>query len=389
MRYLDFSGNDKKSVVPIRIKEARVARGYSLSDLAEELDVSKQLISKYETGLINIPVENLVKVSELLNFPINFFYKPKNMGTNSSSESVAFFRSLRSTSKRIKVSLEQNIEFMNEIYLFIQQYIEFPKFDIPEDINADYKIGINDSYIEEVALSIRKHWGLGNRPINNLTNTLLKKGIIITRVELKSQEVDAFSKLTGIGVPLVILGSDKESAVRSRMDLAHELGHIILHSHIQEQEFYKNYSIIESEAKKFASAFLLPEEEFVKDIYSTKLESFVYLKEKWKVSIAGMIFRAHSLNIVSDEQYSYLFKQMSAKRWRTKEPLDDVIKFERPNMIKEAIELLIDNDILTADEIVSSVALNCTDIENLCFLPKGYFEGLIHNISKPKLKVIK
>lgn len=389
MRYLDFSENSRKSVVPVRIKEARVSRGYSLNDLAEKLDVSKQLISKYETGLIKIPVENLVKVSELLNFPIEFFYKPKNIVAENSSEGIIFFRSLRATSKKTKISLEQNIEFMKEIYSFIQQYIEFPKLDIPEDINVDYKIGINDNYIEEVALKLRNHWQLGCDPINNLANLLLKKGIIITRAELKSQKVDAFSKLTSIGVPFVILGSDKDSAVRSRMDLAHELGHIILHSHIQQEEFQRNYNIIESEAKRFASAFLLPADEFAKDIYSTKLDSFIYLKQKWKVSIAGIIVRAHSLNILSNDQYSYLFKQISAKRWRIREPLDDIIKFERPNMIKEAIELLIENNILTAEEFLDSIGMNHKDIENLCFLPNGYFQSMISHIDKPKLKLIK
>lgn len=389
MRYLDFSDNNRKSVVPIRIKEARMARGYSLNDLAEKLDLTKQIISKYETGLVKIPIENLIKVSELLNFPIAFFYKDKKCTLENSSEGITFFRSLRSTSKKTKISLEQNIEFMKEIYSFIQNYIEFPSFDIPEDLNLNYKIGIDDEYIDDVALKLRQYWGLGSKPINNLTNLLLKKGIIITRIELKSEKVDAFSKLTSIGIPFVVLGSDKDSAVRSRMDLAHELGHIILHSHLQEHEFEKNYSVIENEAKKFASAFLLPAEEFVKDIYTTTLDAFVYLKEKWKVSIAGMIVRAHSLNIVSDDQYTYLFKQISMKRWRTKEPLDDIIKFERPNMFKEAIELLIENDIITAGEFLDNIGMDYRDIENLCFLPEGYFENYIENINKPKLKIIK
>lgn len=389
MRYLDFLNDDRKSVVPIRIKEARVARGYSLNDLAEELNVTKQLISKYETGIVKIPVDKLLRTSEILNFPIEFFYKPKNIFFQSSSEGVTFFRSLRATNKKTKISLEQNIEFMKEIYSYLQQFIEFPKFDIPEDLNLNYKIGVSDEYIEEIALSLREHWNLGNKPINNLANILQKKGIIITRIELKSQQVDAFSKLTDIGVPFVVLGSDKESAVRSRMDLAHELGHIILHSHIQENEFQSNYKIIENEAKKFASTFLLPGDEFSKDIYSTSLDSFLYLKQKWKVSISGMIYRAHSLDIISDEQYSYLFKQISAKRWRTTEPLDDVLEFERPTMLKDAIELLIENEILTAEELLNNIGMNHIDVENLCFLPLGYFNLIIKDVNKPKLKIIK
>lgn len=381
--------NDEKKPVPIRIREARIARGLSLSDLSEQLDLSKQVISKYELGTVKVPMDNLIKISNTLNFPIRFFYKSKDLEVEQSSQSVTFFRSLRNTSKRVKTSLEQQIKFMQEIYSFLQKYIDFPHVDIPEDISSDYKIGVDDNYIDDVAMKLREYWGLGNKPISNLSNLLLKKGFIISRVELKTQKADAFSKLINGGVPCVILGSDKNSAVRSRTDLAHELGHIILHSHIEETEFEKNIKVIEKEADKFAGAFLLPSEEFAGDIYSVSLDSLIYLKEKWKVSLAAMIVRAHSLGIVSDEQYTSLFKQLNIRKWRVKEPLDDVLEFERPNIVKEAIELLIDNGILTIEDFLEEVCLNYNDIENLCFLPEGYFEHKIIKDSKPKLTIIR
>lgn len=215
---------------------------------------------------------------------------------------------------------------------------------------------------------------------------LKRKGIIIARIELSTHSVDDFSSISKSGVPFIILGSDKKSAVRSRMDCAHELGHIILHSHLTRDEIKRNYSIIEDEANKFASAFLLPSNSFSNDIMTINLDSFVYLKQKWRVSIAGMIVRSHRLNLITDEQYMYLFKRISAKKWRTKEPLDYTMCIEEPALLKEAINLLIDNEFIDKEKLLDDLALSKKDIESLCCLEKGF---LGNETSRPLLRIIK
>lgn len=388
MQSIDFVNKQGKKIIPDRIKDGRIANGFSLNDLAVEIGLSKQVISKYEKGMVNIPSENLLKIAEVLNFPITFFFKNKYEELNIDNENVTFFRSLRSTSKKVRMSLQQNVIFMAEIYKLLSEYINFPTIDIPKEINEGYKINISNEYIENVALKLREYWKLGNKPIMNLVNLLFKKGFIISKVELKTHSVDAFSRWCG-GNPYIILGSDKESPVRSRFDLAHELGHLILHSKISDKEFSNNSKILEKEANRFASALLLPREEFVKDIYNASLNNFMCLKEKWKVSIAAMIYRAHDLEIISDFQYTTLMKQMTIKKWKKKEPLDENIKFEKPNMIKEAIELLEEHNILTTDELLEKTCLNEERVEKLCFLPKGYFKNKSEIQYKPVLKIIK
>lgn len=378
---MDYQSND---ILGYRIKEARTARGYSLEELAKKIGFSRQSLSKYENEEMKIPGETLIHIADILEFPIGFFRKiKKNDGIG---DSPVFFRSLRKAGTKVKDSLGQNVEFLEEIYSYFTQYIDFPKLDIDSDINSNYKIGISDLYIEEVTLKLREQWGLGERPINNLVDLLQRKGIVIARIELDTHNVDAFSNVTSKGIPFMILGSDKQSAVRSRMDCAHELGHIILHSHLTKQEVKENHNIIEEEAKKFASAFLLPENSFSNDLYSVNLDSFIYLKEKWKVSIAGMIVRAHNLKLITDEQYTYLFKRISAKKWRIKEPLDDVFKFEEPALLKEAINLLFDNGMLDNERLLEDLALSRKDIESLCCLEKGF---LGKDEVKPLLRIIK
>lgn len=67
--------------------------------------------------------------------------------------------------------------------------------------------------------------------------------------------------------PFIILGTNKGVAVRRNFDLAHELGHLVLHRHIQFDLLSpEEYKTIEHEADIFASEFLLPEEAFKKTL---------------------------------------------------------------------------------------------------------------------------
>lgn len=383
---MNFNNND---ILGYRIKEARVARGYTIDELAQIIEVSKQSISKYENDKSKICLEKVIKLSRELDFPIEFFTKKKANNINSNYENPIFFRSLRSTTKKVKDSLEQNILFLEEIYDYLCKYIEFPKFNIYKNINDDYKIGCSDEHIEKVALTLRKYWGLGDGPIANVTKILERNGIIITRFDVKTHKVDAFSNITSSGTPVIVLSNDKASSVRSRMDLAHELGHIILHSKLSKNEIKENYNTIEDEAKKFAGAFLLPDKEFSNDIYSINIDSFVYLKKKWKVSIASMIVRAHQLNLITDDQQTYLYKRISAKKWRIQEPLDDIIEIERPSILREAVELLLDNQVISANDMIRELAFSTKEVEKICFLEKDYLSSKEVNKQKFHLRIIK
>ncbi|MCC3668053.1 MULTISPECIES: helix-turn-helix domain-containing protein [Terrisporobacter] len=389
MNFNNFDNINNNDILGYRIKEARIARGYTTDEVAKIIGVTKQSISKYENNKAKICLENLIKLSKELDFPIEFFIKKKENYRESNYENPIFFRSMRSTTKKIKYSLEQNILFIEEIYNYFCKYIDFPKFNICKNLNDGYKIGCSNEHIEKVALTLREYWGLGYGPIANMTKVLERNGIIITRFDIKTHKVDAFSNITCSGTPVIVLSNDKESAVRSRMDLAHELGHIILHSQLSKKEIEENYNTIEDEAKKFAGAFLLPDKEFSNDIYSINIDNFVYLKRKWKVSIAGMIVRSNQLNLITDDQQTYLFKRISAKKWRIQEPLDDIIEIEKPSILREAIELLLDNHVISANDLVKGLAFSTKEIEKLCFLEDDYLASKEKNKQKFYLRVIK
>ncbi len=88
-----------------------------------------------------------------------------------------------------------------------------------------------------------------------------------------------------------MLGSDKDSAARSRFDAAHELAHLILHNSVTKLG-PPLHKLLEEQANRFAGAFLLPVDGFTNDIGALlTLNSLWVLKRKWRVSIAAMIHR--------------------------------------------------------------------------------------------------
>lgn len=238
------------------------------------------------------------------------------------------------------------------IHYIFNEYVEFPNLNIPDDLPFDITP-------EEAANELRKHWNLGNKPINNIIQIAEENGIIVTKFETNTDNIDAFSTLINLenkDLYLVALNKNKTSACRIHFDVAHEFGHILLDEWNEDietldREEFKNREKI---ANRFAASFLLPKDEFIKDVslYPSNLDYYEELKKKWKVSIAAMIYRARELNIISQYQYQSLFKKMNYRGMIKKEPLDDILKTSEPSLLNEAIDILLDNQVFTKQELL-------------------------------------
>ena len=60
-------------IIPSRIKQARVSRGYSMADLGNLVGVSRQAISKYEIGTYTPTEAVLSRIASVLRYEISFF----------------------------------------------------------------------------------------------------------------------------------------------------------------------------------------------------------------------------------------------------------------------------------------------------------------------------
>lgn len=377
------------------IKSARLFRGLSLSDLSNKTGITKQALSLYENETIRPEISKLVAIAQALDFPIEYFMSLDNFQVKTES---TYFRSLLSTPKIARTAQSVRVEFIAKIYEILIDYVDFPDRNFP-DIAFSGRNAFSEcadeeetSEIESIATQCRKFWGLGFGPIVNLQKTVESNGIIITSLFTDKDEIDAFSQRTiinGNSVYIIVLNSTKNN-VRTRFDIAHELGHIFLHpwseniEELSRQEFKER----ESQANKFAGAFLLPRESFGNDVshYPTKLEYYLHLKEKWNVSIQAMIYRAHQLKIISTTQYQYLMRQISKRGWRSCEPYDRPFDIEK-TLLQEAIELLFSSGEMKPYDLMTALKskglyMRHEDVEDLLSIER---DSLKETTSVPKL----
>ena len=99
----------RKNIIPYRIKQARISRGYSMGELADLLGITRSSISQYELGTIKPSDFIIGQLSSILKYRVSFFYKP--LPENTSANSAVYFRSQRSTTKRLKMLLVKNCLF--------------------------------------------------------------------------------------------------------------------------------------------------------------------------------------------------------------------------------------------------------------------------------------
>ena len=105
----------------------------------------------------------------------------------------------------------------------------------------------------------------------------------------------------------------------------------------------------------------------------------IYLKNKWNVSIASMVYRSCELGIITHNQYQHLMRSMQIKNWRKEEPLDNIMASSQPSLLSDAVELLLSNNIFSPEEFVNEIsdmglAMNSDELEILLNLPVGTLE---------------
>jgi Zn-dependent peptidase ImmA (M78 family)/DNA-binding XRE family transcriptional regulator len=324
--------------------------GLSVTDLANQAGLSKQLISQYENDETSPSHEKVFVLSETLGFPYEFFMAEDRYNPNAQT---TYFRSLLSAKRLDRTAQSKKLEIISEVYTALSEDIDFKPLNLPQividDAPAEPNGGmpeITSDEIESYAQQARSHWRIPDGPLGNLQFLLERNGLIVTGFDTEAKKIDAFSErilVGGMGLYIIAVDQGNQPEGRIRFDLSHELGHILMHpwseslEEISKEEFKRR----EDQADNFASAFLLPEKSFKPEVslYPTDLQYYLFLKKKWKVSVAAMIVRARRLEVLTPNQYQYLMRQYSKNGWRGKEPDDTPVALNE-NIFQAAIDAL-------------------------------------------------
>lgn len=338
------------------IKLARQSRGLSQKDLASKLQIKQGTYSKIENEFLSVDENFINNLSQILNYPKNFFLQNREVHLVKGH----YRRKLTLPQKKmikyqsIMTIVEWHIEKMLES-------IDYQGNDLPQ-WNC-----MEDGSPEMCAQFLREFWRMPKGRVPNITNLVENKGVVVVPLELG--EIDGFSAFSDTGIPLIFVNNGLKGD-RYRFNIAHELGHLIIHFGQKVSEDRD----IEGEAHSFASEFLVPAEEVRNHLKRVDIDRLAELKKYWRVSMQALAVKAYKqLNTISKSQYHYLFKKMSIKGYRKNEPV--FIPVEESHLLKQMINLHL-QDLEYSDEEMAKL-LNIDLIE---------FKSYYLNI-KPGLKI--
>lgn len=268
-----------------------------MQELAEKTALSKQAISKYESGQMKPSSEVLIKLREALEVDVDYFF-PKD-------ESGLPIINLERVTLREKDKIDDNeLEAIKKDTIdYLLRVLELEKImDVKEEFKnpvADFEIR-SAKDVEKAAKKVRKKWGLGNAPITNVVELLETNGIKVHNVE-RSEKFEGFSAWAG-KIPIVVLNSLIKEATRIRFTALHELGHIVL-------EFVDELTEddIENLCNAFSGELLFPSEVIVVEFGPNRsrfsIVELKHIKLKYGISIQAILLAARKAAILNRESY--------------------------------------------------------------------------------------
>lgn len=351
-----------------RLSQIIEVRRQTQAQLAAMIGVSTGTMSKWVNDSQAPERESLERLAQVLNVSPEWFTRP-----TLTEISTPLYRSNASAYASARRMLKARLEWAQDITVALDEFVDFPDVNLP-NLHFGNLDEITCADIEQAAGDCRERWRLGRAPIQDLALAAESAGIIVIREDTGVAQIEGLSAWSRIlNRPLIFLSADKDNGFRSRFDLAHEIGHLVLHRYISAPI---DHAEIERQAHYFAGALLLPAESFALDVQiPSTLDDLLMLKHRWGVSVAAIIMRLRALDLIDEDGKRSLFKRLSSRWGRKSEPGDNARKPEQPRLLQRTIELLVDEKIMLPENIPQHFGLADTDIASLTALPLHYFRS--------------
>lgn len=318
MNTLEFFGDN--------LRIARLTSGISLQDLGDRVGTTRQYLSQLETTNKKPAQDLFDALCYELGVTSKFF---ANSIGNTIKDEECHFRKLSSVPRYSIRECTARMTLVHKVVDALDKYLDLPVVNFPDlspvESNKDAALA---------AQKCREYWGLGKRPIESVARLIEFAGGVITSLGDISEKVDALS--VHRERPIIVINDSKNSP-RLRFDLAHELGHMVMHKGIE-----SGCKDSESQADQFASYFLLPQEALLGSYRPgnrVSWQSISRIKLRWGISMRAIIYRLRQSGLITPSQYRTANIALNKKGSRSEE-LDEQIHREKPELLRNAFKLL-------------------------------------------------
>jgi Zn-dependent peptidase ImmA (M78 family) len=334
------------------ITTARKARGWTQEELGERAGLLQGPLSRYENDLRQPDAAVLEQLARALGVTVRFL---ENASDARGAMAVDAHMRRRATAKATTWrQLEARLNLYRVHARAIREQIALradrtvPRFDPFETNPAD------------AARLTRMQWRLPVGPVRRLVRWIEAAGCLVVSEDFGTDRIDGMSQWVD-DLPIMLINTAAPTD-RLRLTLAHELGHLCLHSD-------EVTDTLEDDANEFAAEFLMPAETIRPQLRSLRTNQLPDLKLEWGVSMAALTERAYALGTITAGQRTSFYKMMSARGWRQREPRSDDLPLETPELATSVADALVSRG-LTDAEIATMAGFASPD-DNTLFVPSS------------------
>ncbi|MEU1014701.1 XRE family transcriptional regulator [Streptomyces sp. NPDC005898] len=364
-----------------RLRTLRDLLGLTGADLHRLTGVSQSWTSQVETGAREPAEDRLRTIAEATDTPMSFFYAQPSSVPLDSLRFRKMATASRTVTRRISAFYGESFRVTEEIV----GKAGYPAPPLPYASAPDLSRGD----IEALAAQTREALRLApDKPIPHLTRALERAGIAVAPIVLPDPTGDSVSPTNkhfgvsywaGIGETALIAYFPGAQGDRDRFTLAHELGHLVLHT------FRPRAADPEGEANQFAGALLVPGERAREEITDRlTLEGFARQKQAWGVSIQALILRGAAVGNIDDSRKRSLYVQLTQRGWRKTEPVS--VGQEDPLLLWRLLQRQYgDKPYLPASD---QLAIQAPVLRSIAPQPAARAQGAVTGRPKPDGKVV-
>ncbi len=311
-----------------RLRQLRLARGFSLDELVAAMGgvVTKQALSKYERDqsrpsqgvlrslakALEIGVTRLIE-ADPIEVQICAYRKKARLGKKEMARIENF----------TAISLQDRIRLEDALGTVEGSVLAAGGFTVKEVADA-----------EQAAEKVRTNWALGEDPIACVIDTLEENRIHVVEVEAS----DAFDGISAVArgrrnrmLAAAVVIRKGVPGERQRLDLTHELGHILLDVADGVDE--------EKAAFRFGAAMLAPASAVLREVGTRRryvdLQELLLLKRRYGMSVQALLYRLRDLDIITAAQYKKACIDINRLGWRREEPMK--LPAERPTWLRQNV----------------------------------------------------
>lgn len=307
--------------VGTRVRQLRLALGLTQSDLAAQTGLASGSISMIENGHLEADRDVLQSLAEVLDCDPSFLVSATAGSTDYDRPKLRAYAdaSQRSVDRTLFDTITA-VEMIRTTGLRSLP-VKLPVYD--GDLN-------DDDGIDRIAADVRAAAGIDpDAVIPNVIRSAERLGCVVLPLDRELGRHWGMS-LTADGIPVIRVARSSHDpdhdipGDRQRFTVAHELGHLVLHSGSAQPATPSEAARMEREANRFAASFLVPGDVALEDLEKcggrVTLSTLATLKQKWGYSVKAFVFRFRELGVIDDAQARSLYKQLSARRWNKEEP---------------------------------------------------------------------